>query len=420
MGTTAILQLSGGVTLLCLIGIAIRAYTAFRADQERSREDRDRGRSGLRARLVLASQSRPIQNPTPESAWVGWRKFEVSGIVEECDDVRSIYLTPHDGMPLTTFLPGQFLTIRVGMSEMVQPLVRCYSLSDYAPGEDYYRVSIKRIRESESTPPGRMSTYLHERVRVGNVLDVRAPGGHFFLNLAESAPVVLIAGGVGVTPILSMLQAVVKSAPQRRVTVLLTFQSPQQHPFIEETLRVLEGHDVHVDVITFYSRAREREGDQRLKIRYQRLSLQGIQEFSDRNLDMFYLCGPSAMMKDLGGGLKDWGVSAERLHMEAFGPASLPGSAPSTPDVPLTGFDVKFKRSGKTARFDSRFETLLDLAESEGLSIPSGCRAGNCGTCAVDLLEGQVTHKGSPAASLEPDSCLACVAVPTSRIVIDV
>ncbi|MDH4286440.1 MAG: FAD-binding oxidoreductase, partial [Gallionella sp.] len=159
----------------------------------------------------------PVKRETDESAanmastaWQGLRSFRVERKVVE-DEMRSVcsfYLVPEDGQPLPPFLPGQFLTFRLDIPAAAgntEQVVRCYSLSD-APRPDGYRVSIKRVPPpmGGQFPPGRSSTYFHDQVAVGSLLQVRAPGGHFHIDRSDS-PVVLIAGGIGITPMLSML-----------------------------------------------------------------------------------------------------------------------------------------------------------------------------------------------------------------------
>lgn len=131
-------------------------------------------------------------------AWSGWRSFRVEArqIEDAAQSVCSYYLRPEDGLPLPAYLPGQFLTFKLTLASGDE-IVRCYSLSD-APSTDRYRVSIKRV------PGGRSSNHFHDYVQPGSLLQVRAPAGHFHID-RSLAPVVLIAGGIGITPLLAML-----------------------------------------------------------------------------------------------------------------------------------------------------------------------------------------------------------------------
>ncbi|MBZ8143946.1 FAD/NAD(P)-binding oxidoreductase, partial [Rubrivivax gelatinosus] len=158
-----------------------------------------------------------------DAAWAGWREFRVTrrayedGAQTQC----SFYLEPLEGGPLPPYLPGRFLTFAVDLPGADGPrtLTRCYSLSD-APDARAYRVTIKRVPPPPGRPelpPGQVSGHFHERVQVGDVLRLRAPSGHFVLDAEESLPVVLIAGGIGITPMLAMLRCSLAAAPQRPV-----------------------------------------------------------------------------------------------------------------------------------------------------------------------------------------------------------
>ena len=189
----------GGVALQLLVylGIAFsRHWQSFRSLQETVAD----------ASLVPMA---PVQADAPAAhAWSGYRWFRVHRreLEDAKGEVCSFYLQPEDGGPLPTFKPGQFLTFKLELAHGgAESLVRCYSLSD-APQADHYRVSIKRVPSpvGSAHPPGRSSNHFHDQVQEGSRLQVRAPGGHFFLD-AGTGPVVLIAGGIGITPMLSML-----------------------------------------------------------------------------------------------------------------------------------------------------------------------------------------------------------------------
>ena len=129
--------------------------------------------------------------------------------IPESETITSFYLMPEDGAALAAFTPGQFLTFELTIPGQAETLLRTYSLSD-GPSSDYYRVSIKRVpppRKKPDVPPGKGSGFFHDAIEEGTIIDVKAPNGDFFLDLAGTAPVVLIGGGIGVTPMVSMLNA---------------------------------------------------------------------------------------------------------------------------------------------------------------------------------------------------------------------
>ena len=168
--------------------------------------------------------------------WNGWRPFRVAAIVDEARDVKSFYFTPVDGRPLSPFAPGQYLTFRLPARERTRHR-SCAAIR--------FRIGRGRIitgrRSSASRapadrpdlPPGRGSSYFHDRVQVGDVLDVRAPAGTFLIDPLAAEPIVLIGAGIGVTPLVSMLEAIVHAGGRRDVYALFGFRNGGEHPFKE-------------------------------------------------------------------------------------------------------------------------------------------------------------------------------------------
>ena len=132
----------------------------------------------------------------------------------------------------------------------------------------------------------------------------------------------------------------------------------------------------------------------------------------------FYVCGPAPMMETVTADLRAWGVPPEDIRVEAFGAATV-RRQPSGRPVASSGVEVVFDRSGKTLAWDGSLGSILDLAERNGVALESGCRAGHCGTCVVAIKDGVVDYVVQPVVTPEPGTCLACMAVPTSRLVLD-
>ena len=161
-------------------------------------------------------------------AWSGWRDFRV--VRREFEDAAqtqcSFHLRPVDGAPLKPFQPGQYLTfsLKVPGGDAGAPvggrtITRCYSLS-HRPDPTGYRITVKRVPPPPAQPelpPGVSSGYVHDRVHEGDVLQVKAPSGHFFIDPDASVPAVFIAGGIGITPMMSMLRWCVAEQPERPV-----------------------------------------------------------------------------------------------------------------------------------------------------------------------------------------------------------
>jgi MOSC domain-containing protein YiiM/ferredoxin-NADP reductase len=168
----------------------------------------------------------------PSPAWPGFRSLRVSSTCDESRNVRSLCLSDPDGGPLPAWLAGQSITLRIPTQQGSTPLIRNYSLSNQ-PGSDAYRISVKR------EPLGTVSTQIHENVKVGDVLDVAAPRGTFFLDDSQD-PVILLSAGVGVTPVLSMLYSLVKTGPKRPVWWLHGARDGSEHPFAREAQELLK------------------------------------------------------------------------------------------------------------------------------------------------------------------------------------
>src|ERR1700722_102685 len=209
---------AAGALIVCGLALEVCILVATGA----SRLVAERRRASLQCRrLAFEIERARLQIKGAEeakAAWNGLRKFSVTQKVMECADTFSFYLEPHDGKSLPTFKPGQYLTFQLNIPGLGKPVVRCYSLSDCARPK-HYRVTIKRSPPPEggTHPPGVGSSFFCDRVKVGDILDVKAPNGHFHLDLAQERPVVLISGGVGVTPMIAMANALSEARSNREI-----------------------------------------------------------------------------------------------------------------------------------------------------------------------------------------------------------
>ncbi len=362
------------------------------------------------------------------NAWNGCRKFVVKQRVEESEGTCSFCLEPHDGKPLPTFKPGQFLTFQLDVPGLEKPAIRCYSLSD-GPRPDSYRVSIKRVPapdDSSDVPPGLVSNYFHDHIREGDLLDVRAPSGHFFVDPHAKSSAILIAGGVGITPMASMLKAIAASGSARQTTLFYGIRNGREHAFKTELQELAENHD-NIQVVTCYSNPRA--GHDVKGRDYDvagRVTIDVIRKTVETSNHRYFLCGPPEFMQSLGSELGDWGVPAKHIFTEAFGPASLKSrksmssvDSKSAPDKE-GNVTVFFSRSGKNVVWETgNALSLLELAEANDVQIESGCRTGGCGTCKVAIKKGSVSYGSDPDCDIESGCGLACVAGPDGDLVID-
>ncbi|MCA8927535.1 MAG: 2Fe-2S iron-sulfur cluster binding domain-containing protein [Alphaproteobacteria bacterium] len=355
--------------------------------------------------------------------WDGYRKFEVAEVVDEALDVRSVYMRPRDGKPLPPFKAGQHLAFRFNVPGQDKPVIRCYSLSDAPTDRTRYRISVKRQGpppNNPDVPPGVGSNYVHS-LEVGDLLDVRAPGGSFFLPPESDHPIVLLAGGVGLTPMLSMLNYVTDNNQQRETWLFFGIRNKAEHMFADHMRAVAAQHE-NVTIVNVYGRPTDDcvEGHDYQAKGY--VSADLLQEMlPSLNYD-FYMCGPPPMMSSLFEGLRERGVPEARIHFEAFGPASVKKTAPppaAATATPAEGVEVIFARSSKTVTWKGENQSLLELAEESGVAMSFGCRAGSCGECATAIKDGKVRYLTEPGFTPETGSCLACCSVPDGRLTID-
>ena len=375
----------------------------------------------LKVKIKNIMARREVEAKQVKLAWNGFRKFKIISKVKETDDITSFYLSPHDGRELPGFLPGQFLTFQIPVPNQTQPVIRCYSLSDSPFHSDRYRVSIKRVpapRDNPSAPPGLISTHFHDVLNENDIVDVKAPSGHFSMSMTKSSPVVLLAGGVGITPLLSMLNAITEMASQREVWFFLGVRNKKEH-VMKEHLEMVARENENVRLNVFYSAPAETDvlsEDYHVK---GRVNVENIKVILPSSNFDFYICAPPPMVKDLRKDLADWGVPKKNIHFEAFGPATVKGCKADTGKGDSAKIDIQFEKSGKTLTWDSKAASLLDFAEANGVPIDSGCRAGNCGTCLTAIKSGKVELVGEPGSKPEEGSCLACISVPKENLTLD-
>lgn len=378
--------------------------------------------------VPATSELRPSVEEATVAAWTGFRTFRVERRVIEdaAQSVCSFYLVPQDGKPLPPFLPGQFLTFRLDLpsgSGGSEQITRCYSLSD-APCPDAYRVSIKRVPSPVGCglPPGRSSNYFHDHVGVGTLLQVRAPSGHFHID-RSAAPVILLGSGIGITPLLSMVNWSLAQQPGRELWLFYGVRHGGELVMKSHLDALAAEHpNFHLRFCFSDPQAAEvagRDYQHRGRITIDLLRMQlPIKPYH------FYLCGPSAMLESLVPALEDWGVGESFIHFEAFGPASITrrravAAQDSESPGEASGIVVSFALSGKQLTWLPTAASLLEFAEASGVAVSSGCRAGGCGTCQTAIRSGAVSYRQPPDYDPEPGTCLPCVCTPTTSLTLE-
>jgi uncharacterized protein len=368
-----------------------------------------------------------------KGAWSGWRDFRV--VCREFEDTAqsqcSFYLKPVDGVPLTPFQPGQYLTFALktpddvaGAVSNTRTITRCYSLSD-RPDPSSYRITVKHAlppADRPDLPPGIASSFFHDHVHEGDVLQVKAPSGQFFINPDASLPVVFIAGGVGITPMMSMLLWCLAEQPERLLHLYYGVRSSSDHAF-KQVLEGLAAEHPNFKLNVAYDRPETNDvlGHDYQQLGYIDVAL--LRQTLPQGRHQFYVCGPPPMMQSVVPALREWGVQPEDIRTEAFGPAAVKPTGPVSNEPAETTsacVDVKCNRSGRTLAWEGQDANLLDFAERHGLAVDAGCRIGNCGTCQTRLLSGEVTYLQKPDYDILKGYCLLCVGKPQSALVLDI
>jgi hypothetical protein len=369
--------------------------------------------------LMTGSWDEAVSRLAAANLAKSWRPFRIARIVEESSVIRSFHLEPADGAGLIPHLAGQHLPIRVTPAGAEKPVLRTYTLS-VAPSDNSYRLSIKR--------DGLVSRHLHDAVQVGDIIEARAPAGGFTIDALATRPAVLMAAGIGVTPMLAMLRHVVyEGLRKRRVRPTWFFyaaRSKAERAFDAEIADLVAAGKGAVHLVRILSETEGATADTDYDIagRIDMALLTATLPFNDYD---FYLCGPAAFTQNIYDGLRDMNIADARIHAEAFGPSSLqrrpdqiasaaigaspPMRAPATTSVP-----VAFMASSKEARWSPGGGTLLELAEDRGLQPEFSCRSGTCGTCRTKILAGAVAYATQPTAACGPDEALICCAVPAA------
>jgi nitric oxide dioxygenase len=254
-----------------------------------------------------------------KGGWTGWRPFIIKEKIKESAEITSFHLYPSDGGLVADFLPGQFLSVRMFLPELNLLQPRQYSISS-APNGSFYRISVKRETAKNPNPDGMISNHLHDAVNVGDLIDVSAPAGGFTLNNDNDHPVVFISGGVGQTPLISMLESLIKSGSKRPKTWIHGCRDKNVHAF-KETIEFWESEHDAVKKHIFYNIVEEDAAHDSLYEGWVDLNQIGGNIFAPNT--EYYICGPSGFIEKHYQELIAKGISSSAIHFEEFGPQTL-------------------------------------------------------------------------------------------------
>ncbi len=343
-------------------------------------------------------------------------RLRVAQIYQETVDVKTFRLVAcHGGGIPFSYLPGQFLTLTMPTGD--KPIRRSYTMSS-SPTQGYYcEITVKREEQ------GAGSRYLHDAVEVGDTLEVQAPSGKFVFSGKEADSIVLISGGVGITPMTSITRALTDMGWPGDIYFIAACRDPE-HLIFQSELKTLQARHPNLHVFIAMSRLeQDADGYHRGRITKELLA-QWVPGVASK---WIHLCGAPPMMDAVKQMLGELGVPGEKIHTENFGSQQKPKVRAAkrekilkTTPVEKTG-TVTFQRSDTSTELMPD-ETVLEASERVDVTIDYSCRTGSCGECKVKLLSGSVTMEVEDALDPEDQATgmiLACQAKSTDKVAVD-
>lgn len=339
-----------------------------------------------------------------------WLSYEITKIVDESESIRSYYLKIDEGVK-ANFKAGQFLTIRATVDR--QELIRTYTVSS-APDDEEYRISVKR--------DGIFSRHLHSTIVVGNTIEAKAPTGAFIYPVSKNNPLVLIAAGVGITPMMSILRdviiAAIKTRSLRSVVLIASARSNKERAFFDELVDL--GFSVGNDIKIIWCLSQPEE-DLQQGIHFDvagRIDRNVLEKYLPKETSDVFICGPDGFMQSTYNHLRSLKIEDENIYSEAFGPASLVRDTHKpteqnqiAEEALLTLVNEKGEQLFEHV-WQQNDGTLLEFAESHGLTPNYACRSGQCGSCRAELKYGDIAYPQQPSATIPNNDVLLCCAMP--------
>jgi anaerobic selenocysteine-containing dehydrogenase/ferredoxin-NADP reductase len=340
--------------------------------------------------------------------WEGNRAFRVTSRRRESVDVLAITLAPADGGSLPSFMPGQHVQITDPQTQMT----RSYSLTGSCEAAAEFEIAVRRLgRGDDGARPGRMSSRMHE-LEPGHLVLLRPPDGVFTPPLRGDRPVILVSAGVGITPFISYLAELARTAPEQRppsIDLVYVCRNSKEQPFggflrtIKETIPELRTTQVFTRPL-----AHDRHGHDYHHAGRQ--DIRGLGLPTGERRPLAYLCGPENFVADMRDSLLGHGLHGFDIFSEVF-------SSQVTIPPNLVPRHIQLARSGLSFQWSAQAGSLLDAAEAAGIPLPSGCRSGQCESCSLRVVAGAVAHVAPYDGA--SDGCLTCCAVPLSDLVLE-
>ncbi len=367
--------------------------------------------------VLPMNASSPIQSPflADTGSWHDapvYRSSRIVKRVQESADVMSLYLKINDGTQPAPYQAGQFLPVRIQIPTHHKPLYRAYSLSfgtQRSQEEQLYRLTIKRVQA------GVVSNALQDLPVDDIVIDVGRPSGYFTLQ-DSLRPIVMLSAGVGITPMISMLDELVVQVDNASKPVPVLFIHSTQSSktlLFDDLLQQYQNDHPWLRVQYCFTRPLATDNTHPLYHKPGRATVEFVAQLTDILASDIYLCGPTGFITQFHAGFSELGVPDEQLNYELFSDdiVELNDSAKLQLDLPAH-VSVTFNNSAVTTNWTPQSPTLLELAEANGLTPEYSCRSGRCGTCSTRIITGQVQYTRVPATNPEQGYALICCCVP--------
>ena len=355
----------------------------------------------------------PPQKAAPPLT-ANWRgQLRVGSIVTETPGVKTFRLLPAaNGQMPFTFVPGQFVNIAfsIGGARMN----RSYSISSSPTQRDYVDLTVKR------EPRGAVSRHIVDLLKVGDLIEAGGPVGKFTFDGKEAESIVLIAAGVGITPMVSITRYLTDRSWHGDIFFIYTCRTPADFIFGEE-VAALQRRNPKLHAAVTMTRAEGTDWKGPRGHLTKELLTQTVPDLASRRI---HVCGPAAMMEATKAILTELGVSPDQVKSELFGatkPSPAAAGTTAKPTAAATGPLVTFSKNNKSAKIHEG-QTVLELSEELGIGIENSCRVGTCGLCKVKMTSGEVTMAVED--SLDADDktngiILACQAIPKGDIAVE-
>ena len=360
---------------------------------------------------TVVSQELNSDSVSLKTNWKG--RLRLDRIIIETPTIKTFRFVPIDQVQLPfSYKAGQFLTL--GLTIDGKPVKRSYTIASHPCDKKAVELTIKREEK------GLVSCYLHDTMKVGDAVDVEAAFGNLTLSGTEAESIVLIGGGVGITPLMSVLRCLVSCGYKKNIYLIYACRAVSEFLFREE-LELLQKRYSNLCVLPIISDAQNTTW---LGVRGRITKSLISDTVPEIMTSRIHLCGPLPMMTAVKEMLAELGVAQEHVKTEGFG---TPKPVPKTQTYPHPAVQVdsdrtiSFSRSKKTIAFTEN-ETVLDAAERAGVDIPFSCRVGTCGSCKVKLVHGNVEMSiddGLTTEDKRENIILACQAHPKGAIEVD-